>query len=270
MLLLLMTSCSSASAPAHPEAKTKQETVKPFTIHTESTQLAGGSEKNTRQPKPLTLAELHAKYKTAFLFQGPASPKQVALTFDDVPDNHYTPQVLDILKKYHVKATFFVMGSRAKAYPEMVKRMVKEGHVVGNHSYTHPDFPKLTDAAFRQEVTRTNQVIYNLTKKKPLLIRPPYGNINEAQIKWLLAQHMKIINWNIDSLDWTGLAKDQVKHNILSNLTSGSIILQHAAGGEGENLSGSVQALPEIIQELRAKHIDMVTVPELLKIPAYK
>lgn len=271
-LLVILTSCGKSPTPqVQQQSNGPSTSIKPLTVNTESTtNLAGGKESQTRSPKPLTLAELRAKYRSTFLLQGPSSPQRVALTFDDAPDDHFTPLVLDVLKKYDVKATFFVVGNRAEEHPEMIHRMVNEGHTLGNHSYSHPNLSKMSDASFRHEVMKTNQIITNLTGKMMCLMRPPYGNISEDQIKWLASQHIKIINWNVDSLDWKGLSADQVKSNIMSNLTSGSIVLQHAAGGVGEDLTGTVEALPQIITELRAKHIDMVTVSELLHQPAYR
>jgi peptidoglycan/xylan/chitin deacetylase (PgdA/CDA1 family) len=96
--------------------------------------LAGGPENRVREPHPLSLADLRAKYASHFILHGPKNKRQVALTFDDGPDLVYTPQVLDVLKKHNVKATFFLIGNRAAKHPEMVKRIIREGHVIGNHT----------------------------------------------------------------------------------------------------------------------------------------
>lgn len=232
--------------------------------------LVAGKESDVREPRPLTLAELHSKYPSTFILNGPSSKRQAALTFDDAPDARFTPQVLDMLKKYNVKATFFVMGNRAEAHPDIVRRIVAEGHVVGNHSYNHPNLVKLSDAEFRDQVQRTQQIISRIAGYTPAVFRPPYGNVNEGQIQWLASQHLKIVNWNVDSLDWKGLDAKQVSTNVLAHTGPGSIILQHAAGGHGENLNGTVQALPAIIEKLQADGIELVTVPELLGIPAQK
>lgn len=190
----------------------------------------------------------------------------VALTFDDVPDPRYTPQLLDVLRKYKVKATFFVVGSRAEKHPALVARMVREGHAVGNHSYNHPQFTKLSVNQFRTQVVRTENIIQLLAGYKPRLIRPPYGDINEQQLKWAKARGYKLVNWNVDSLDWRGLSKAQVKHNILSRAGRGAIILQHGGGGRGSNLQGTLQALPDIIRTIRSKGYSFVTVPQMLQV----
>jgi len=231
--------------------------------------LIDGKERDNRQPQPLTLAELRYKYRSNFLLNGTSSKNEVALTFDDAPDEKFTPQVLDVLKKYQVKATFFVMGNRAEAHPDLIRRMLDEGHVIGNHSYSHPNFPKLGDLAFQNEVLKTQQIIRQLTGHTPAFIRPPYGNVSEDQIKWLVSQKLKVVNWNVDSLDWKGLTGEQVSANVLTHTGRGSIVLQHAAGGQGEDLTGTVEALPIIIETLRKQGITLVTVPELLDMPGY-
>lgn len=230
-------------------------------------ELAGGPERKVREPHPMTLADLHRKYPTTFRLSGTSTKRQVALTFDDGPDLQFTPRILDVLKKHNVKATFFVVGNRVQAHPEIVRRMVREGHELGNHSYSHANLPKLKDEAFRNEVLRTQRVIAKHSGHQPQLIRPPYGEIREEQIKWLASQGFTMVNWNVDSLDWKGLNGDQVADNVLSNITSGAIVLQHSAGGKGEDLSGTIDALPKIIQKLKADGVSFVTVSQLLNLP---
>lgn len=229
--------------------------------------LADGSEQQIREPHPLSLADLRSKYPTTFLLDGPAAKREIALTFDDAPDDHFTPQILDVLKQEGVKATFFVVGNRVEAHPDIVQRIVQEGHILGNHSYSHANLPKLSDAEFREEITKTDELIRKFAGYTPTLVRPPYGNVSEAQIQWLASQHKKIIYWNVDSLDWKNLDAEQVRTNVLAHVHPGSIILQHAAGGTGEDLTGTVQALPAIIHKLREDGVKLVTIPELLSLP---
>lgn len=229
--------------------------------------LKDGQEQDVRIAQALSLADLRQKYRSTFLLEGPASKREVALTFDDAPDANFTPQVLDVLKQEGVKATFFLVGNRIEAHPEIVRRMVQEGHVIGNHSYDHANLPKLTDAEFRDQIVKTDKLIREFTGNAPTYVRPPYGNVNEGQIQWLASQHKKIVNWNVDSLDWKGLSAEQVESNILAQVRPGSIILQHAAGGTGEDLSGTVNALPHVIQKLRAEGLKLVTISELLDTP---
>ncbi|TDF99866.1 polysaccharide deacetylase family protein [Paenibacillus piri] len=228
--------------------------------------LSAGRESVQRENRPLSLADLHHKYESTFLFNGPSGQRKAALTFDDVPDTEYTPQLLDILKQYGVRATFFTIGNRAEAHPDIVKRMVDEGHAIGSHSYSHPNLPRVSDAVFQNEILRTEQALAPLIGYKPRLFRPPYGNISEDQIQWMASLNYHIINWNVDSLDWKGLTADQVSANVLGHVKPGAVILQHGAGGEGEDLIGTVQALPKIIESLTHSGIQLVTVPELFNI----
>ncbi|GGF63375.1 hypothetical protein GCM10010912_05550 [Paenibacillus albidus] len=222
-----------------------------------------------RSSKGLSLSELLRKYPETIMTRGPRS-KSIALTFDDVPDPRFTPQLLDVLKQHHVRATFFVVGSRAEKHPALVARMIREGHVIGNHSYNHPQFAKLQMNEFRTQIIRTENILFSLSGYKPKLIRPPYGDINEQQLKWAKSHGYKLVNWNVDSLDWRGLPKAQVRNNIIAHAGRGSIILQHGGGGHNSNLKGTIQALPEVISILRKRGYTFVTVPQMLQVSQKK
>ncbi|RKN64321.1 polysaccharide deacetylase family protein [Paenibacillus ginsengarvi] len=220
--------------------------------------------------KKLTIAELRAKYPEVFKLSGSAKEKNIALTFDDGPDERFTPQVLDVLKAYGVKATFFLLGKKAEAHPAIVKRIVREGHAIGNHSYRHPLFTKITVDQFADEVGRTEEVLNRIIGYRPKLLRPPYGEIGEGQLQWASAGGYVVVNWNVDSLDWKSLGEKQVSGNILNHTKAGAIVLQHSAGGDSQDLSGTVKALPAIIMKLREQGYGLVTVPELLHLPKNK
>jgi len=276
MLSIYASGCSTTNTS--PQSPSAQKSHEGYSIQQRQARVAtkeapsfvGGNESDVRSPKPLTLSELRRKYRSHFIMQGPSDEKRVALTFDDVPDNHFTPQVLDVLRNYGVKATFFVVGNRAEKYPEIMMRILEEGHIVGNHSYDHANLPKLTNEALHNEILRTQNILQAATGRTINFIRPPYGNISEEQIKWLASQHMLIVNWNVDSLDWKGLTAEQIEANIMSHLTPGAIVLQHAAGGKDHDLNGTVKALPHIIEELNRQGIEMVTLDKLLGKPAYR
>ncbi|SET31414.1 polysaccharide deacetylase family protein [Paenibacillus sp. NFR01] len=258
---------AAAAAPAeHLREKQQAVVTKPSQQPTVPAQAnAQSAAHRHKRSKGLTVSQLMRKYPGAISTQGPRR-KIVALTFDDVPDPRYTPQLLDVLKRYRIKATFFVVGSRAKKHPELVRRMVSEGHVVGNHSYDHPQFSKASVSVFRTEILRTEHVLTPLTGYKPRLIRPPYGEIREPQLRWAKDHGYKIINWNVDSLDWRGLSKAQVRNNIISHTGRGAIILQHGGGGKGSDLRGTIQALPEVISILQKRGYVFMTVPQMLSV----
>ncbi|MCL6457515.1 MAG: polysaccharide deacetylase family protein, partial [Gorillibacterium sp.] len=214
----------------------------------------------------LTLSELRRKYRYTFYLRGNPNKHEVALTFDDAPDPNFTPQILDVLKEQGVSATFFIMGERAAKYPELVRRIVREGHAIGNHTYSHPDLTRITDDSFHKQVLSTQEVLYPLIGYKPFLFRPPYGTIYDRHLKWLVEQQLVTVNWNADSKDWKSIPSKQVYANIMKNIMPGAIILQHAGGGKGEDLRGTIAALPMVIQELRKQNYSIVTLTEMLNI----
>jgi len=249
----------STPSPAPPPAK---KTEKRSTRQQEGAPASTGRKSN----KQLTLSQLIKKYPNLLLLKGSSQKKQIALTFDDAPDTKYTLQVLDILKQHNVKATFFVVGRLAEKYPSVIKRMDREGHVVGNHSYNHALLTKLSDTEFQSQIARTQRAVKNAIGYTPRLIRPPYGEISESQLLWASRNRYVIVNWNVDSRDWKQLSPAEVSANVLDHAAAGSIILQHSGGGPNQNLSGTVSALPEIISTLKARGYELVTLPELLKV----
>lgn len=214
----------------------------------------------------LPLSELRRKYRYTFYMRGNPNRQEVALTFDDAPDPRFTPQILDVLKDKGVSATFFIMGENAEKHPELVKRMVREGHAIGNHTYTHPDLTKITDDAFHKEVLSTQELLESQIGYRPFLFRPPYGTIYERHLRWLGDKQLVTVNWNADSKDWRSLSKQQVYANIMKGIKPGAIVLQHAGGGKGEDLRGTITALPLVIDELRKQGYSIVTLTQMLAI----
>lgn len=216
--------------------------------------------------KRLTVSQLRVKYPDTFKLNGPTNSKAIALTFDDGPDSKYTPKVLDVLKQHDVKATFFLIGSKVKKHPDIAKRIVHEGHAIGNHSYSHPLFTKIDLKRFSQEIKQTEDALQAITGFKPKLIRPPYGEIDEKQLLWAKKRGQIVINWNVDSGDWRSLEGAVVIKNILSHTKAGAIVLQHSGGADSQNLNGTVKALPVIIKKLKSEGYQFLTVPQLLHI----
>lgn len=234
----------------------------------EDMDLAGGPEREVRGFPKREIVDLITMYPDLFIASGNSEDKKVALTFDDGPDDVFTPQILDVLKDKDVKATFFVIGKRAEGFSEVMQRIVDEGHLVGNHTWSHPNIMKVSLEDAKQEVLKTEKLLksyYKDSSDRIKIFRSPYGSIDPKSVEFFGDIGYKIISWNVDSLDWKGLTAEEVKTNVLENVTKGSIILQHSAGGEGEDLSGSVGALPEIIEVLKAEGFEFVTIDEILK-----
>ncbi|AIE79150.1 Peptidoglycan N-acetylglucosamine deacetylase [Bacillus cereus] len=127
--------------------------------------------------------------KYAYAFSGPYNKAEVALTFDDGPDLEFTPKILDKLKQYNVKATFFLLGENAEKFPNVVKRIANEGHIIGNHTFSHPNLAKVNDAEYRNQIIKTEEILNRLAGYAPKFIRPPYGEILENQLKWATEQN---------------------------------------------------------------------------------
>jgi len=224
--------------------------------------LAGGPEPRRRP----SVAAAHVP--PTVLIHGPRTVKDVALTFDDGPDGYYTPQILSILEKAHVQATFFLVGQRVAAHAAVVRRMVADGDAVGNHTWDHPALTRLRPGLVASELGRAETAIASVTGFQTDLFRPPYGDLSPTVDRELAGNGYHIIFWGVDSLDWKGLSRAQILRNVLPAVRPGSIILQHcASGGPTENLSGTVAALPVIISTLRARGYRFVTIPQMFGIP---
>ena len=232
--------------------------------HTTTPPLEGGTEKSVRPKSPANNRTLVRLFPNIMALNGPSSPKRVAITFDDGPDRRFTPQVLDILKKHDVKATFFLMGSRVKGLPEITERIHQEGHVIGNHSYWHPKVYAESIERMVWEVEETDKQIQETVGYLPKLFRAPYGGLQRQHVEKLGEMGKSVIGWTVDSLDWKQIPADEVQHNVLKDVHPGAIILMHCAGDWTQDLSGMTTALDELLPKLKEQGYELVTVPELL------
>ena len=183
----------------------------------------------------------------------------IAMTFDDGPHVQNTPRLLDMLKERNIKATFFMVGENAAHYPQIVKRIIAEGHVIGNHSWTHPQLSKMTDAGVRDELQKTQDAIIAGCGIVPKLMRPPYGAFTQRQQRWCNGEYgYKIILWDVDPEDWKYRNAEHVESEILKQTVAGSIILSH------DIHKTTVDAMPTTLDKLLAKGFKFVTVPELI------
>ena len=191
--------------------------------------------------------------------------RRVALTFDDGPDPQRTPAVLDLLARQGVRATFFVVGARAEAHPELVRRMATEGHVVGNHSYTHSwRFPLRSLGRTMEELRRTGEVLHRITGRQPRLFRPPFGVTNPSIARAVRRLGLDPVGWSIRSLDTMGQSPERVAARILRRLHPGAVILLH------DRCAGSERLVGLLVEGLRSRGLEPVTLPELFDIEAYE
>lgn len=200
-------------------------------------------------------------------FNGSAKDgKQVALTFDDGPDAIVTPQILDILRENDIKATFFILGDRAASHPETVRRIVEEGHAIGNHSWSHPNFKEITMEEAMKQINDTQDKLNDIIGYRPSLFRPPYGALDEEKVEAIQSLDLAIVNWSVDTMDWSGLPAQGIMQRIHTQLKPGGIILQHTANGKN-HLANTIEALKQLIPDLKDQGYSFVTVPELLHLP---
>jgi peptidoglycan/xylan/chitin deacetylase (PgdA/CDA1 family) len=206
-------------------------------------------------------------------YKGDNHDKVVALTFDDGPNEPYTSEVLDVLDKYEVKGTFFCVGKNVELYPETAKRMVAEGHVLANHSYTHDANHALTEYGARDLITAEN-AIFDTVGVKPHLYRPPHGKKSPWELDAIRDEGMIEVTWSVSSAELNGATASSLAENIVRETHRGDIILLHDGYGTEHNCrhadkSLTVEALPIIIEKLQAEGYTFVTVPEILDVPAY-
>lgn len=184
--------------------------------------------------------------------------KVVALSFDAAWGNEDTQTLIDILAKYKIKTTFFVVGDWVDKYPESVRALAEAGHEVMNHSSSHAHFSKLSSDEIVSDITACNEKIAAVTGVTPTLFRCPYGEYDDHVINAVTGMGMTAIQWDVDSLDWKGISADEIQRRVLDKVGSGSIVLFHNAA---EN---TPEALPGIIEALLADGYTIVPVSQIL------
>jgi len=202
-----------------------------------------------------------------------AATKKLAITFDDGPDPRWTPKLLDVLKEKRVPAAFFVIGLDASQWPQILRREYAEGHEIGNHTYTHPTFDEVSPTQLRWELNLTQRLIGSTLGVKSILFRPPYGidhqpEYSEEVALLPVAQDMGylIVGQKIDPHDWRQpygqqVPAQEIVDGVLRQANNGNIILFHDGGGDR---SQTVAALPQIIDQLRARGYEFVSVSDLI------
>ncbi|MBO5209766.1 MAG: polysaccharide deacetylase family protein [Lachnospiraceae bacterium] len=180
---------------------------------------------------------------------------KIAITFDDGPHPYYTEQLLDGLKERDVKATFFVTGEHAQLHPDIIERMNEEGHLIGNHTYSHLQLSKSNRQEYKEQLIKTNEIITEITGKEVLFVRPPYGTWDKTLEKDL---NMFPVLWTVDPLDWCSDNVACIKKKIMSEVGENDIILMH------DSYASTVTAALQVIDELQEQGYEFVTVDEIL------
>lgn len=184
--------------------------------------------------------------------------KKMAISFDACWGAAETPEILKILRDHDLKTTFFLTGFWVDKYPEMVQKIAEEGHEIGNHTYSHPHLNTLSEEQIREELRKLNEMIFELTGKKPYLFRPPFGEYNNKVIATAKRCGYQTIQWSIDSLDWQELGKETMIKRVTENLHPGAIALFHNNG------KYTAEALPAIIDFVKAEGYKILPISELI------
>ena len=200
----------------------------------------------------------------------PGKGKKLALTYDDGPNDPYTLNLLDVLAKHDVKATFFLIGKFVQQRPEIVARIVAEGHVIGNHTMTHPRLPLLSADAVRKELNdcaeslATEGFVLDRTTK---IFRPPFGLRRPATLRIARELGYTPVMWTVTCWDWKKTTADRVERHAQRQITGGDVILMHDGGFEqmGADRAHSVISTDRLIGEYKDKGFEFVTVPEMMK-----
>ncbi len=188
-------------------------------------------------------------------------PKLIALTFDDGPYPIFTPLLLDQLKKLHVHATFFLIGRDAQQWPELTARIHADGNEIGDHTFSHPDLDKETDAQVRAELVKGRETLLALAPdpSERTLMRPPHGRYTEATVRVAQSMGYQVVLWTDDSGDWRTLTVDEIRNHLLEHATAPDMVLLHSGK------LATIQALPEVVARFRAAGYTFVTAGQLIR-----
>jgi peptidoglycan/xylan/chitin deacetylase (PgdA/CDA1 family) len=197
---------------------------------------------------------------------GPQDARGVALTFDDGPDPRSTPAILEQLQRAGARATFFVIGRKVEAHPELVKAIVEGGHALGLHGYAHERlFSFRSPRYIRADLERCLELVHELVGERPRLFRAPIGHISPAMARVARELDLQVIGWSVRGVDgWSGAKPDVVAGRVVSRIRDGAIVLLHDAAERGDFVPASVEALPAILEAADRRQLSFVRVDSWL------
>jgi peptidoglycan/xylan/chitin deacetylase (PgdA/CDA1 family) len=235
------------TAPAHSTRRSDAGARTPS--HGRKPARVTGADTSPRHPKPGDSAKAggaaEAVAEPVYYVDG--GPKVIALTIDDGPSPVYTPQVLQILQKYKITASFSMIGENVTYYPELAREVADAGHMIVNHTWNHADLAPLSAAQTAAEIARATDAIHTAVGHTPKMFRAPYGAWSRAVLEYCASEHLTPLDWSVDPRDWARPGVREIVTNIMANTRTGSIILEHDGGG---NRSETVAALKIVIPRL--------------------
>ncbi|WP_424769184.1 polysaccharide deacetylase family sporulation protein PdaB [Paenibacillus sp. sgz302251] len=202
-----------------------------------------------------------APQQPAAIYSVPTEKKVVALTFDISWGDKRTEPILNVLKEKNIKqATFFLSSPWSQSHPEIVRKIQEAGYEIGSHGHKHDNYSKLTDEEIRKQITTAHMILSDVTGKQPNLIRLPNGDFDKRVLRIAEELKYRVIQWDTDSLDWMNIGTDKIINRVVTRAHPGDIILFHAS----DSVKQTHEALPVVIDQLRAKGYDFVTVTDLI------
>jgi peptidoglycan/xylan/chitin deacetylase (PgdA/CDA1 family) len=195
----------------------------------------------------------------------PGARKDIALTFDDGPNDPHTLQLLDVLTKHDVRATFFLIGRFVKQRPDIAREIAQRGHVIGNHTFTHPRLIFLPTAEARQEILQCREAITDAVGEHSNLFRPPWGGRRPGTFSLVRQLGLEPVMWNVTGYDWNAPSVEYIEHKV-GNARGGDVVLLHDGGHRafGTDRSKTVEAVDRMIVHFKAGGRGFATIPEML------
>ncbi len=254
--LFFVTSCSKKKADDLPATASQQTAALPNkSTAKRPSRPSGPVPRNPNISLPYDISKASSVTQNS----GNRSLPYIAITFDDGPHPKHTPRLLDMLKERNIKATFYVIGSSVARHPEIVRRIVAEGHEIGNHTWSHPNLSKMSQSDVRSQLDRCAAAIASAAGVKPRTMRPPYGALRKDQRVWIHEDWgYPTILWDVDPEDWRRPGPSVVTSRITNKTRNGSIVLVHDLHGQ------SVDAMPATLDNLLRKGFKFVTVSQLI------
>lgn len=213
-----------------------------------------------------TMAPRSQLYGRTFIGTG-GTRRELALTFDDGPNDPYTLQLLEVLSKCNVKATFFMIGKYVDQRPDIVRDVVAAGHEVGNHTYTHPNLIFRSQAQFREELGRCERALHNAVGDKHApLFRPPFGARRPAVLRTVRKAGMEPVMWSVTGYDWSAKSSEEIERKVTKQVRGGDVVLLHDGGhlAFGTDRSHTVRATARLIERYQGEGWAMRTVREMM------